>query len=244
MDGGWFFFDRAALRGLADRHRSAYAGGRPFPHVAIDDFLPPEVFARLAAGFPASDHPGWKRKDHAEQAARLGGLQRSGFAGVDPFVRHLLNEVNGMALLDFLERLTGVTGLVPDPHFLGGGLHLTLPGGHLDLHADFGRDRRRGLARRLTLLLYAESAWEPSWGGDLELWDAGVARCEARLPPLPNRLVVLAHGEDHWHGHPEPLRCPPDRARKVLAAYYYVAPGRDEGGDAGRGATWVRPAAS
>ena len=59
-----------------------------------------------------------------------------------------------MAFLDFLGALTGVEGLIADPHFRGAGLSLTLPGGHLALHADFNRDRTRHLERKLTVLYY------------------------------------------------------------------------------------------
>ena len=39
---------------------------------------------------------------------------------------------------------------------------------------------------------------------------------------VANRAVVFTTGADTWHGHPEPLRCPPDRARRSLAIYYYT----------------------
>mgnify|MGYP002374712840 FL=1 len=132
-----------------------------------------------------------------------------------------------MAFLDFLGALTGIEGLIADPHFSGAGPSITLPGGHLALHADFNRDRRRHLARTVTVLLYIGLEWEPAWGGDLELWDRDRTACEARIAPRPNRLAVLAHGDDFWHGHPAPLACPTDRHRASIASYYYVAGGAD-----------------
>lgn len=232
-----FFFERAPLFALADRHRASFANARPFPHVVVDDLLAPKVVARAATAFPKSDHPGFRRRDYPEQAARFGQLQRRAFAGVDPFVRHLLNEVNGMVFLEMLQRLTGVEGLIGDPFFTGAGLHLTLPGGHLARHADFDRDRTRGLARRLSVVLFLVEAWDPSWGGHLELWDEALERCEARIAPAPGRLVVFAHGDRFWHGHPEPLACPDGHARQSLAAYYYVADGHPEA--EGHAAIWA-----
>ena len=41
---------------------------------------------------------------------------------------------------------------------------------------------------------------------------SGIARARVAWhgsPPLPNRLAVLAYGEDHWHGHPSPSRARP-----------------------------------
>lgn len=232
-----FFFERAPLFAAADRARAEYATARPFPHAVIDGALPREVALRAAHAFPKPDHPGLKRRDYEEQSARLGQLQRRAFAGVDPFVRHLLNEVNGMVFLEMLERVSGVKGLIADPFFTGAGLHLTLPGGHLALHADFDRDRARGLRRRLSAVLFLVDRWEDAWGGHLELWDEALERCEARIAPAPGRLVLFAHGERYWHGHPAPLACPEGVVRQSLAAYYYVADGEPR--REGHGAIWA-----
>lgn len=238
FEGPQFFLDREALRGLALAKRDAYRGARPWPHAVIDGFLGDAAARTLARAFPGPDHPGWKRKDHREQAARLGQLQRAGFAGVDARLRHLLAELNGMAFLDFLGTLTGVDGLIGDPHFTGAGLASTLRGGHLALHADFNRDRTRHLARRVTVLYYASEDWDPAWGGALELWDEARSRCEVSVLPALDRLVVLAHGDAYWHGHPTPLACPDGGARNVVSAYYYTAaPSPDD--DAAHGAIWA-----
>jgi hypothetical protein len=233
-----FFFDRRALQALARAHKGGYEGARPYPHAVVDGFLGEGLARDLAARFPGPEHAGWIRRDHREQAARMGQLQRRGFEGVDPGVRHLLAELSGMAFLDFLEALTGIEGLIADPHFCGAGLSLTLPGGHLALHADFNRDRRRHLARKLTVLYYLGEGWQPSWGGALELWNVQKTSCEASYLPVMDRLVVMAHGDDYWHGHPRPLACPEGRFRASVAAYFYVAGPSPEDEDA-HGAIWA-----
>lgn len=238
--GPGFFLDRRALRSLALAHRDAYPKARPYPHVVLDGFLGEPLARELAAAVPGPEHAAWTRKDYDEQSARLGQLQRSGFEGVDGGLRHLLAELSGMAFLEFLQTLTGVHGLIPDPHFRGAGLHLTLPGGHLALHVDFNRDRFRALSRRLTVLYYLNPDWQPSWGGELELWNADLSRCEARIAPALDRLVVMAHGETGWHGHPQPLACPPGRGRAVVAAYFYTADPAPDAPEA-HGAVWAPP---
>lgn len=230
------FFDRRALRERALAWRDAYANARLFRHLVVDDFLPHDVATELATSFPAPDHPGWKRRDHAEQSARLGQLQRTNFEGVAPRLRHVLNELNGMAMLDFLGTLTGVSGLIGDPHFHGAGLHCTLPGGHLAIHADFARDRFRNLDRALTVMLYVPTRWELAWGGELELHPDGEGEV-VRIAPVPNRFVVMEHGARAWHGHPAPLACPEGERRQSIAAYYYVASAAEED-DGERGAVW------
>lgn len=229
-------FDRAALVALGRAHRGAYAGAQPYPHVVLDGLLGDERSSRIARAFPAPDHAHWKRRDYAEQA-RL--VQRD-FDGVAPEVRWLLAELTGMAMLDFLGALTDRDDLIADPHFTGAGLLATLPGGHLALHADFNRDSTRHLDRVLSVFYYAPVEWRDEWGGALELWDRERTRCEVAIAPRRDRLVVMAHGDDHWHGHPSPLRCPEGAVRAVVAAYYYAARG-DAADDArAHGAIWAR----
>jgi len=135
--------------------------------------------------------------------------------------RHVLAELNSAAFLDFLERLTGIDGLVPDPHFLGGGLHQIERGGHLKVHADFNRHPRTGLERRLNVLVYLNRGWQDEHGGAFELWSQDMARCEERVLPIFNRCVVFSTTSTSFHGHPEPLNCPPGETRKSMALYYY-----------------------
>lgn len=242
-----FFFEPAHFAGQLARHGAGFQGAAPFPHAVLDDFLPRDVADALASVFPAPTHPHWKRVDHDEQAARLGHLQRSGFEGVHPLVRHVLAELNGAECLRFLKRLTGLRGLVPDPAFRAAGLHLTLPGGHLDLHADFNRDRFRDLSRVLTVLVYLNPGWDDAWGGQLELWPADLSACAVAISPQHNRCVVMQNDDAGYHGHPAPLRCPPGRARQSLAAYYYMSDAARRASDPGyeprpaHGAIWVRP---
>jgi hypothetical protein len=234
------FFARDALRSVADAHRERFVSAVPFPHVVIDEWLPAEMVNELVARFPASGEHPYKRVDQSEQAARLGQLQKRDFESVHPFVRVLLAELCGQVFLDFLSRLSGIEGLIADPHFVGAGPQVTLPGGHLSLHADFNADRRRGLHRRLSTILYANDAWEDAWGGHLELWPADLSECGARIAPVAGRLVVMAHRADAYHGHPAPLACPEGRERRGIASYYFTAaPGEDT--RAPQSATWVTP---
>jgi hypothetical protein len=228
-------FDGDALVALGRERAHAFAEAAPFPHVVIDGLLGEPRASAVARAFPAQAHAGWKRRAYAEQA-RL--VQRAGLDGVAPEVRWLLAELNGMAFLDFLGALLGRRDLIADPHFTGAGLLATLPGGHLDVHVDFNRDSARHVQRVASALYYAPRAWDAAWGGELELWDRARTRCEVAIAPLPDRLVVMAYGEDHWHGHPTPLRCPEGELRAVVAAHYYAArPSPDDDARA-HGAIW------
>lgn len=207
---------------LGRAHAAAFRGASPYPHAVIDHFLGEPRARAIADAVPSPDHPAWKRQSYAEQA-RLNQLQRSSFDGCGDALKQLLLELNAMAMLDFLAALTGRRDLIGDPHFTGAGPMLTLRGGHLAIHTDFNRDTARHLDRVLSILYYVPRRWDPRWGGELELWDRARTRCETRIEPLLDRLVVMAYGDDHWHGHPAPLACPDGDARAVITAHYYAA---------------------
>src|SRR6478752_3126196 len=116
-----WFLQRKPLKALALAQRGAYRAARPFPHAVFDGFLGDSCALALAEGFPGPEHGAWMRRDYREQAARMGQLQRSGFEGVEPGLRHFMSELSAMAFLDFLGALTGIEGLIADPHFRGAG---------------------------------------------------------------------------------------------------------------------------
>ena len=212
-----FLFDRDALTELATKHAKGYASAAPFPHVVIDNFLPTNVLERVLGEFPKAGSPGWERYKDPLQV-KLGSRDE---AALGPNTRMLLHEFNSAPFLDFLERLTGIDGLVSDPWLEGGGLHQIERGGMLKVHVDFNKHTLTRLDRRINVLLYLNQDWDESWGGALELWDTSMTRCEKRLFPHFNRLVVFNTTDDANHGHPDALACPEDRSRKSMALYYY-----------------------
>ncbi|HWB62556.1 MAG TPA: 2OG-Fe(II) oxygenase, partial [Chitinophagales bacterium] len=115
----------------------------------------------------------------------------------------------------------GIKNLVPDPVFEGGGLHQIKPGGYLKVHADFNKHRGTGLDRRLNVLIYLNENWDESYGGHFELWDKEMKNCEVKILPLFNRMAMFNTTDFSYHGHPNPLTCPPDRSRRSIALYYY-----------------------
>ncbi len=149
---------------------------------------------------------------------------------VKPVIRRLYWELNSADFLECLEILTGIQGLIPDPHLFGGGLHETRTGGYLNVHADFNKHPWFRLDRRLNLLVYLNPGWQPEWGGDLELWERDLSACVKTVSPLAGRAVLFSTTRDSFHGHPHPLACPEGVSRKSLALYYY-SHGRPEGED-------------
>ncbi len=213
-----FGLDPERLIPIAERFGDEYRGAQPFPHVVIDDFLPEDVLDHVLAEFPSPDGIPWRLYTDQGHTHKLASDR---LTQMGPFTRHLLNEFNASVMIEFLERLTGIDGLVPDPHLAGGGMHQIEPGGFLHVHADFNVYERLRLDRRLNLLLYLNRDWKEEYGGELELWTRDMSRCARRILPVFNRMVVFSTSDISFHGHPHPLACPPGRTRKSLAVYYY-----------------------
>ena len=201
----------AALRG-------AYASAAPFPHVAIDGLFPDETLDRVLEGFPDAGDAAWGRFENASEK-KLGNYAR--LEELAEPIRSFLAALNGPRMLEFLETLTGIDGLVPDPYFAGGALHQIVRGGFLKVHADFNWHPKLRLDRRLNVLVYLNRGWRVEWGGALELWDRGMNGPAASILPLFNRTVVFTTTDSSFHGHPRPLACPDGVTRKSVSLYYY-----------------------
>lgn len=210
--------DPAECRNLGRSLSEQYKSASPFPHIVIDDFIDADVLNAVLDEFPTNDQKEFFDRDQERLKFQFQPLEV--LSGV---TRNLFAELNSQAFLGFLEELTGIQGLVSDPYFEGGGLHETKRGGHLGVHADFNVHSKLKLERKINLLIYLNRDWRPEYGGQLELWDQNMSDCVVRVEPLFGRAVLFNTDLDSFHGHPDPLNCPPERSRRSIATYYYAA---------------------
>lgn len=227
-------FEAERYRELGASHAAAYTSADPFPHIAIDDFLPVEVCEELLGEFPQADQIDWMRFDrhHSKKLATKGDAQ------FGPATRRVMHEFSSAACLRFLEGLTGIAGLIPDPYFEGGGLHQIEPGGILKVHADFNWHKTLRLDRRINLIVYLNKDWREEYNGHLELWDREMTHSVKKILPVYNRCVVFSTTDWSYHGHPEKLTCPEGRTRKSLALYYYTNGRPEEEKSTSHGTLW------
>jgi 2OG-Fe(II) oxygenase superfamily len=212
------FLPLSRMNEVAAAAHAAYAAARPFPHVVLDDFFDPALLDLVLDEFPAPGQIRWQRFDN-DREIKLAAAGESAFG---PVTRLLLYHLNSMTFLRFLSHVTGIEGLISDPGFEGGGLHQIERGGKLGIHADFNKHRVYQLDRRLNLLLYLNRDWHEEYGGYLELWNRDMTHCETKVLPIFNRVMVFGTTDYTYHGHPDPLRCPPGVTRKSLALYYFT----------------------
>lgn len=197
-----------------------YAFAEPFCHTVINDFLPTDLAEQILKHFPLDK----KSHDKIYQKGYGGQFKRQVMpADCDEFTRNVFGFFNSSAMLKFLEGITNIQGLLPDPYFAGAGFHEISTGGLLGIHADFRVNEGLQLIRRVNVLIYLNKDWQEIYGGKLELWDKLMQKKVKEVAPLFNRCVIFNTDADSFHGHPEPLNTPPDITRKSIALYYYTA---------------------
>jgi hypothetical protein len=206
------------LRLLAEQNATKYRTAKPFPSIYFDDFLPLEAAEAALREFPEPRQADWHTFNNPNEK-KLAFDRVEALPAAD---RNVLYFLNSRPMLQFLEILTGIKGVVPDPYFEGGGLHQIVPGGKLGVHADFNHHPRLNLDRRINVLIYLNKDWKEEYGGHFELWDREMTHAEEKILPLFNRCAIFSTTSWSFHGHPTPLACPPDRTRKSMATYYYT----------------------
>ena len=202
-----------AIQDLAAEFKQA----RPFPHLVFENFLKPTP-VELTGIFPASDWPHWnKRKDFYQS----GKMYCRDTDVIPPLLLSLFYELSSPPFLKFLESVTGIEGLIPDPYYDGGGLHCSGPAGVLMPHTDFHYADRLKLYRRLNLLLYLNPEWQESWGGCLELWEKGTQRPAKVVVPKWGTCVLFRTDDQSVHGFSTPIE--EGHWRCSIALYYYTS---------------------
>lgn len=161
----------------------------------------------VADEFPAPEDERWTtfRGEH-EPMKRQGGPACWG-----PATTSVILDMMGPGFCSAVASLLGRQALVADIY--GGGMHLSGPGAHLDIHADFNLHPVTRWRRRANALLFLNEGWQEEWGGVLELDH------KARVLPTFGKLVVFETSDRSWHGHPTPIT--DGHWRKSLAVYFF-----------------------
>ena len=134
-----------------------------------------------------------KRRDFRESKSTCSTPQN-----ISNLVHEVSQALQSHAILDLLQDITDIQGLIPDPRLSRGGLSLMTYQDYLNPHIDNSHDIKRINYRRLNLLYYVSPQWQEEYGGNLQLWDS---RCVTPLTITSffNRLVVMETNKSSWH---------------------------------------------
>ena len=200
---------------LGRQHRASYLAAAPWPHLVIDGLVNPAVIATAE-----TEELERALEFKLQKSPRIVKAESTDVTG--PAASAILDSLLTSQFVSFLEELTGITELIPDPSHTRAGLHVSPPGAFQAVHRDFRRHPDNGLYHRINVLVFLNSDWKQEYGGELELWNATISECGQRIRPLAGKMVIFETTATSFHGLPDPVTCPPGRARLSLASYYYT----------------------
>lgn len=217
--GAGFMLNWDYLDASVDKFAAEWRDSQTIRHVVIENFLEPGYCERLRNDFTVLDYK--LKGDISKKHKHVRGKAGTGRSRLTELQNAFFDEINSPRALEFMSRLTGIRPLYGDDDLFGGGPHGIRTGGYLNVHTDFNFHPKTSKHRRLNILLYLNPRWEDEWNGHIELWRPDLAAPILKLQPIINRVLMFETSEHSFHGHPWPLRTPPDVVRCSLAAYYY-----------------------
>jgi Rps23 Pro-64 3,4-dihydroxylase Tpa1-like proline 4-hydroxylase len=196
-----------------------------FAHALIDNFLDEDTCLKLYEECINAPKGGWSVFTRA-------GSRMEEFNDLIscPTAHQVTYEImhSGEMLYD-LEQLTGIEGLMPDPHLVGAGFSIFRDGASLGTHYDFNWNDRLRLHRKLTSLLFITPDWKSEWGGHHELWTGNpdVDKTSNKVysyAPLFNRFFIDENVKEGPYHAVSEVECPDTVVgRCAIRFFYYIS---------------------
>ena len=174
---------------LAYDNRLIYQENKPFPHIDFKDFLPLDTANLISDDYPKLNKSRENYKFHNHKYVSRYFLEDTNKFSAN--LKLFSNAISSRSFLLFLETLTGIKSLVPDPYFMGGGAMITNQGGYLNIHVDYNWHQKLQLWRRCNVLFYLTQDWKEEYEGKLELWSKDGKSKIKDITPLFNRVVIF-----------------------------------------------------
>jgi Rps23 Pro-64 3,4-dihydroxylase Tpa1-like proline 4-hydroxylase len=197
-----------------------FNSAKPFRYAVFEGIFTPIAAEWVLEKYPLISDGKWDGTTYVDQKNKF---QKTRFDG-EPVLEQVFRELNSQEFLNWLEEVTGIEHLAGDTDLFGGGLHQSITGAFLNVHVDYNVHPLTQFHRRLNVLIYMNKGWKDEYEGHLELWDLSDNRRTllAKISPEFNRCVIFETNEISYHGHPKPLKTPPNVNRKSIATYYYT----------------------
>jgi len=192
---------------------------KPCNYIVLPNFLTEELATTLYKNFPKIDTLNVKRKSLNENKSEDYHFDRFHSSFSD-----LKKVVSSPEMYQFMETITGIKELKTTNDSLGSGVHQGTNGSYVDVHIDVNYNPTENLWRRINLLIYLNKNWKPEYGGDLELWNKAMTKCEANVPCDFNRAIIFLTDENSPHGYGK-TTIPENETRKSFYTYYFTEVG-------------------
>ncbi|WP_400083912.1 2OG-Fe(II) oxygenase [Yoonia sp. R78084] len=215
-------FDHGATKEIGASLAADYQSKTPYHYICVDNFLPLEMVTRVRE---EALQMGEKKAENDSPNEKLKTSYNPD--RMPPYSKSVFHALNSRPFIQFLENMSGIKGLIPDPYYGGGGVHRTNTTGFLSIHADFNYHQIMNLERRLNVLIYLNPDWKEEYGGSFEVWTDDMSEKVDSFVPIMNRMCCFSTGANTMHGNPEPVNHPNGDPRLSIALYYYTATWED-----------------
>ena len=202
--------------------REQFLTASPFQHVVIDNFFLPSVADQIAREFPSHDSDQWTVSYNNPIEVKKACSHWDRFP---KSIYQAMFYLCSQGFLNQLEEITNHKNIFADYGLHGGGMHSHGVSGKLNMHKDYYIHPKLPLKRNFNIIIYMTPNWQSDWGGNLQLWSHNnennrPKQCVQNYDIKFNRAVLFNTVQNSWHGLPDPIKCPPELARRSLACYY------------------------
>ena len=178
----------------------------------VDELLPIELAKNIYDSFPDPETMKLKKslREYKYIAAQMDQY--------NTILEEAIYAFQDRRVIELIKDITEIEHLYPDEHLYAGGISLMGKGQFLNPHLDNSHEKDRKQWRVLNLLYYVSPGWNSSFGGNLEIWPAGVKNRPMTIDSIFNRLVVMATHGSSWHSV-SPIT--EERYRACVSNYYF-----------------------
>ena len=124
------------LHPIAEQKKKQYAAAYPFPHLAIDNLFPARFIKLVDEEIPdkpSTDSRGCIPGKFQCLSGTKGEHKKNQLSHekhFGPNTKFLFSYLKSATFIAFLEKLTGIPDLIPDPKYFGSGIHQVLDGAY------------------------------------------------------------------------------------------------------------------
>lgn len=197
--------------------KELFSNNEPLPLISLSNFLPTEDAYSLNKECNTIPLDNWKNFTR-------NGSNMYEFNQVEymPQGFQVINLLNSSPFLRYLENLTGINSLLPDPHLIGAGYSRSFNGDSLKVHTDFNWNEELKLHRALSLIIYLTPEWKEEFGGGLKFYNQNQEE-KYKANCLFNTALIWKYDKYGYHGYNDPISCPEGISRNTLRLFYYVS---------------------
>jgi len=197
---------------------NTFVGTPPYPMIVLDDFLPIDFAYNM--GQECNNIPDQYWTDFTRKGSLMHECNN---LEVAPCAFEFVNHMHSALGMSWLQQVTGIKDLIPDPYLVGAGYSKTKSGHSLKVHTDFNWNDSLKLHRMLSMIVYLTPYWKKEYGGSLDFYDFKNEKLVNSVSTKFNRAVIWRYHKRGFHGYPDPLNCPDTMTRNTFRLFFYVS---------------------